>query len=682
MLFGAIVYFLPSITPYKIELIESYPKSDNEILIYSDLNNDENSELLHLKKDDRGKSSLIVRESGKVWEQWNFRGKFVDGKFHHTGDYNGDEKQEIYVLTYEGDSIFLNVIGAENYNWMIKNLFITTFKYHNNIPDVQVPQHLLANLRNNARKELVIVFQCTFSYVTRKLCTIDLDTKQIRFSPTAGSVIGRDFTFSDINNDGYSEIFGGLMARGNCHEGYPYSDQFSWLQVYTHDLEFLFPPIKIGKYPGRNTSLPLIKNGEKYIANYNLHIGKHAESALALYSSEGKLIRRIHVPYKEKKPRSFLITYPEQSRENLAIVYSDGSIMHFDSDLNIISESKAKTKNSLGGSIIIDIDGDGNKERIFIDHRKEKLMIAKYDMGIISDIELSPPIGPMYISIINKVSSYPSLFIDYGQRAYTFSYAKNKYYTFRYLLLASIFLALLALVSALGWIQHRLVVRSFIARKQIASLQLSVLQNQMNPHFTMNLLNSIGSLYGSNRIEEAELALGKYAKLLRIALMSSDSILESIENELSFVTSYLELEKIRLNGQLDFQVDISDDVDLELTIPKMLIHTFVENAIKHGIKPVIHKRKGNISISVRLIESRLLIDITDNGEGLGSSEKTKEYSTGKGLLILNNMIKLFKKFEDKHIEYFITSKNNLPGTRVDVYMDLKKSKWKRRRATL
>lgn len=680
MFLGIIVYFFSPPKPYKIELVENYPKSDNDILIYADLNGDENSEQLHFKKDDVGKPSLIVNELGKLWDQWNFKGEFVKGQFYHTGNFNGDNEHEIYVLTYEQDSIFLNVIATESFDWRIKNLFITKFKYYNNLPDVNIPHHSLINLDGDSEKELLLVFGCRYSHVTRKLCSIDLDTKKIRFSPIAGSTITRDFTSMDINDDGLPDFFGELLSLGNCPEDYPYSDLFSWFQVYSNDLEFLFPPIKIGKYPGRNTSLPFLADGKKYIANYYLHIGKNATSSLTLYSTEGKLIRETKVPYSPKMSGSFLITYPEQTRENMAIVFSDGSIRQYDKKLNMIYESEPNANDNLGRSKILDIDGNGHKERIFLDHKQEKMFIAEYDMGVISDIDLSPPTGPMYISIVNKVSSPPRLFIDFGKRAYTFSYEKNILYAYRYLLLACIFFVLLSFISSLGWLQHRLAVRSFKARKQIASLQLKVLRNQMNPHFTMNILNSIGSLYGSNKIEEAELALGKYAKLLRIALMSSDSILESIENELAFITSYLELEKIRFNGQLKFLVKVSDEIDTTITIPKMLIHTFVENAIKHGIKPVIHKRKGDISVLVRLQQSRLHIEITDNGAGIRNSEKTKGYSTGKGLVILNDMIELFKKYDDKHIEYLITSINDLPGTRVDVYMDLNANKWKKQRA--
>ena len=74
------------INPYQIDVVEEHPKLENDIIVYADLTDDGNSEQLFFRKKESVGPTLIVRESGKIWEQWNFKEEFARDQFYHIGD--------------------------------------------------------------------------------------------------------------------------------------------------------------------------------------------------------------------------------------------------------------------------------------------------------------------------------------------------------------------------------------------------------------------------------------------------------------------------------------------------------------------------------------------------------------------------------------------------------------------
>jgi len=139
-----------------------------------------------------------------------------------------------------------------------------------------------------------------------------------------------------------------------------------------------------------------------------------------------------------------------------------------------------------------------------------------------------------------------------------------------------------------------------------------------------------------------------------------------LEDELQFTQNYLELEKLRLND--GFKIQFVDNQNIpNVQVPKFLIHTFAENAVKHGLFPIQGRREGNINLYLTENKDHIRITIEDDGVG---RLKTKEYntlSTGKGLSILNEILELYQRFESRKISYLIEDKyqdREDTGTRV------------------
>jgi signal transduction histidine kinase len=175
--------------------------------------------------------------------------------------------------------------------------------------------------------------------------------------------------------------------------------------------------------------------------------------------------------------------------------------------------------------------------------------------------------------------------------------------------------------------------RSDLEQGLIAS-QMTALKSQMNPHFIFNALNSIQSLILYRQNDEAYNYMDKFSILVRQILNFSDQDFIPLYQEIEMLKNYLDMEKMRFDGNL--QIEMEDYEDLDVKIPSMIIQPFVENAIKHGL---LHKTEGQkiIKISFELVDDETIVcEVTDNGIGRKEAQALqkenkrfgKSFSTG------------------------------------------------------
>lgn len=174
--------------------------------------------------------------------------------------------------------------------------------------------------------------------------------------------------------------------------------------------------------------------------------------------------------------------------------------------------------------------------------------------------------------------------------------------------------------------------------KQLIELQLAALRSQMNPHFIFNALNSIKKFVLSNDVDNADIYLGKFSRLIRSILNNTREASISLEKELEMLTLYLELEKLRFGKKLDYCIHV--DPSLQggtVFIPTMIVQPFIENAMLHGI---MHKECcGEINISFIDHENYLEINVKDNGIGRKAAAemngKKNDGHTSMGIEVTN-----------------------------------------------
>ncbi len=145
--------------------------------------------------------------------------------------------------------------------------------------------------------------------------------------------------------------------------------------------------------------------------------------------------------------------------------------------------------------------------------------------------------------------------------------------------------------------------------------QLTALRSQVNPHFLFNALTTIGYLIQSSP-EKALETLMKLTQLFRRLLKSSEEFC-TLEDEISLIENYLDIERARFEERLRVEIEVSDELR-RLQIPSLILQPLVENSIKHAIS--VNKSGGTVKIFAELeIEAGaefLVLGVSDSGPGV------------------------------------------------------------------
>src|ERR1700691_4904958 len=158
--------------------------------------------------------------------------------------------------------------------------------------------------------------------------------------------------------------------------------------------------------------------------------------------------------------------------------------------------------------------------------------------------------------------------------------------------------------------------------------RMAALQNQINPHFLFNTLNSISSLVRFDPDTAREMIL-KLATILRRLLHSAESFV-ALREEVEFIDNYLDIEVVRFGADKLKVVKDLDPASLEVMVPSMVLQPLVENCIKHGLSPKVEG--GSIVLRSRVIKSRLVVEVEDDGVGIGPAHGlVRELGNADGL---------------------------------------------------
>lgn len=147
---------------------------------------------------------------------------------------------------------------------------------------------------------------------------------------------------------------------------------------------------------------------------------------------------------------------------------------------------------------------------------------------------------------------------------------------------------------------------------QVVSAELRALRAQLNPHFLFNALNTIAALI-PHEPEKAESMVVQLAKVFRHLLTHSEKSFSSLQDELEFLRTYLDIEKVRFGERLRVEFDIDEDV-VTATLPSLILQPLVENALKHGLAA----KRGDNQLIIRAsrVADALSVSVEDNGVGL------------------------------------------------------------------
>ncbi len=167
-------------------------------------------------------------------------------------------------------------------------------------------------------------------------------------------------------------------------------------------------------------------------------------------------------------------------------------------------------------------------------------------------------------------------------------------------------------------------IETLIFEAAVKDFELKTLKAQLNPHFMFNAMNSIRALIEEDP-QNAKDAITKLSNLMRYTLKIERSETVPLAEELRTIQDYLDLEKIRFEERLNYNIKSTPDAD-RIEIPPMMVQTLVENGIKHGISKITSG--GEVLIEAKVVDKSLLIEIKNTGK---FSEEALKNSKGFGV---------------------------------------------------
>lgn len=181
-------------------------------------------------------------------------------------------------------------------------------------------------------------------------------------------------------------------------------------------------------------------------------------------------------------------------------------------------------------------------------------------------------------------------------------------------------------------------------KKENMTARYEALKNQINPHFLFNSLNTASALVHENP-NKAEDFIDEFSKIYRFLLENQDKNLHSLEDELTFVKSFLSLQQIRFGDSLSYTIEV-DDVQLKHMIPVLSLQLLVENAIKHNHITKEHPLEVHIGMDGDLVVVRNTLQLrlkSLSSTGIGLNNLNARYE------MLANLKPVFMKTEEEYV---------------------------------
>lgn len=159
----------------------------------------------------------------------------------------------------------------------------------------------------------------------------------------------------------------------------------------------------------------------------------------------------------------------------------------------------------------------------------------------------------------------------------------------------------------------------YVSELKVKDAQIQVMASQLSPHFLHNTLQLIEYQSQKNRPDNVTRIIGGLSYILRYSINSVGSEAK-IKDEAAYAEAYLEIYRLRQQGQLSYDIFLEPEVE-ECVVPKMMLQPLVENCIRHGFAG--RKEDSKIRISIYGQDYILYVEVWDNGNGIKEEEIRK-----------------------------------------------------------
>lgn len=582
-------------------------------------------------------------------------------------DIDGNGRNEFVLLYNYHDIISLHfVINDYETRYDIK---LDTIPEHDatNAFDFKILDFYDVN--NDGYKEVYLYVAEGYRLYPRKLYCVDLKNKTILYeTPHYGAFIVTSYT-TRIN--GSLRIVAGTQAVGNYPPSMPvpYPDSQSHTMIFDEKLQLVHTPVVQATPFSRVTVCPAVINGEERVVSLENPNNPDSLEAyrILIFDYQGTPHDTIPLPF----AASFSSIGAFTEKEKALLYLNDINNQLYSCNL-ATGEFELLKINHFKKPVPVaqvDIDADGENEYIFKESTSNRYAITRNNLAhpvyFSTDFENLPLHN--FVAIQSKDSG--NLYCEGENSTLFFHYRHNEQYLLRTLLVyAGIFVIVLGFVLLINKLQSIRIKKRLQVQNQIQHLKFQNLRNQMSPHFTMNVINTISASILKNKKEEAYDHFNQFSRLVRSMLVEVSAGLRPLQSEIDFVESYLHLQKARFKDKFTTTFSIAENVNRNTPVPPLIIQNFVENAIKHGLRPL--ESGGLLTISVTQPNDSVVIVIQDNGVGReAAARNTSTFSTGRGNAVLNEYIGLINRSNRRKIRLEtidLTENGKASGTKIVV----------------
>ena len=650
---------------HNFKLINTKLCQDNLFLFHQDLDNDGITEEYKVFYNSEGHAAFEgFYNNNKYIVELDLKGTLTYPIFIAFHDIDKNNSKDVIITTHEEDTLRLHIFNPLTKEILVDNLPLFSVK---NKDDFFVYFNDCMDLNNNGQDEIIFILNAGFSLQPRKIISYEYATGTIKTSPLTGVWLGYS-DIKDVNNDGKMEFLIQTYSTNNCKEPIPYSDTSSWSILFDSDLNIINKPVE------NPVPFSVLQNAffKEKDGQYNLimlifdRTKNHA--VLKKSNLDGNIIREIELPDNQEQYYLF------KDKNNDAVYLFNANMGHYkiDSDFKFVENLEITGNKTPYFNQFIDINGDGIFEYASFLFLSNEIYITESltDKPAFLQLPINKLVKHIHFSFpVTRDKKY-NLYVQADTQGFYINYTKNKFYWTRYLIYLGSFAGLFILIEFVRWQQRKTIENNAERERKLVEWQLQSIRNQLDPHFTFNALNAIGSAIYQEKKEVAYDIFTMFSHLFRKSLEDGNKLTRTLKDELEFVKNYITIQKFRFQELFDFKIIVEKDVKLSKLIPKLVIQNFVENAIYHGLIP--RKKGGSLNINIIQNKQNIVVTIVDNGVGRAATRDNKK-STGKGIELLQNYFDLLNKNNPEHLTYNIIDlyEGDKPaGTKVELIIPL------------
>ncbi|HSH20193.1 MAG TPA: histidine kinase, partial [Draconibacterium sp.] len=550
---------------YNLQLL-STDSIEQNLCYYDDLDKNGNSEYLQFYTYINAQL-LIYDLNQKLEDVYDLPGKWFNGHegtpTFFIGDMDNDNLGEIFAFTInDNDSLFVSIIKHYPQKKILKNKFILTLPKSGGTYDYILTPLGLEDNNGDKFPELLFVINAGFPLQPRAVFAWDIKNDSIYRSPLMGNGIKcrpENIYFEDLNGDSIKEIFLRTVATKNYNDSIsiPFSDQNSWIMIFSKNLEFLFEPVQIEGPQTEIYNFP-VESGDSLLIGVQIYNDRaeNKHPTFQMYNPCGVKVDEIDLPYFKNGKYTGIC---KMNKKYYIINGIDGDL-----EISILNNKLDKIVNSIVFPTsdyylyLHDIDSDGEIEILVYTFIDEKLNVIRGDLENVTETT----VRYKKLSIINKISlahknQMPQhiLMVTDGMANYL-AYSRNPMYYLNFVLAVLYYLFLVFAFTRLKKVWLLNLLQKQHTEQEMQYLQMQTVMNQLNPHFTYNAINTVGSAILNSEPQKAYDSLTRVSRLFRRVVDHAFQPYKTLEEEIDFVRDYLEVEKSRFGTKLYYDINV------------------------------------------------------------------------------------------------------------------------------